>query len=228
MDYVVYCDESRHDGLHSHRFMAIGGLWVQKDQKAALSRHLRDLMKSVGLNSEMKWNKVSMKRLSAYKLVIDFFFESQFAHYRAIVVDQSTVDLKKYHDGDPELGFYKFYYQMLKAWIGRGNRYRLLLDFKQNRGARRYKDLRKILHRRANRAGAVIQDLTVIDSAETPLAQICDVLTGAVAASCCSDIQSAKAELAAYIAKRVGIHNLAERSYSPTFSKFNIFRINLS
>jgi len=176
----------------------------------------------------VKWNKTSKLKLSEYKRLVDFFFECPDLNYRVIVVDQSKVDLKRFHDGDWELGFYKFYYQMLKAWVLKGNDYLVLLDFKQNKLMSRYDDLRRILRRRAAGASATIHDLTVIDSVQTPLAQLCDILTGAVAASCCVDVRSAKADLAGHIAARAGLSSLRLSSLSPAFSKFNIFRIRLS
>lgn len=227
MNYVVYCDESRHNGPENHRYMAIGGIWVLEEQKQVVSRNFRDLCRSLGINSEVKWNKTSSSRLLDYQRLVDFFFDSAALSYRVIVVDQSKVNLDRFHDGDQELGFYKFYYQMLKGWVTPGNEYLVLLDYKQNRDHCRYSDLRRILGRRALTAKAVIRDLTVIDSAQTPLVQLCDLLTGAVAASCCADTHSAKAKLAEYIASKANLPSLRVRHRSPAFTKFNIFQINL-
>src|ERR1035438_56418 len=158
MKYVVYCDESRHNGPENHRYMAIGGIWIPEEQKQVISRNFRDLCRSLGINSEVKWNKTSQSKIAEYKLLIDFFFDSASLSYRVIVVDQSKVDLAKFHGGDAELGFYKFYYQMLKTWIIGGNEYLILLDCKQNKSNNRYSDLRHILRRRAASAHAVIRD----------------------------------------------------------------------
>jgi len=225
--YVVYCDESRHNGPQNHRYMAIGGLWVPQHAKDDLSRQFRTLCRSMGLNSEVKWSKVSTQRLAEYTRLIDFFFDSPDLHFRVIVVDQSKVDLARYHSGDPELSFYKFYYQMLKGWLTTGDEYLILLDRKQNTSSRRYTDLLRILRRRASWVKASVRDLTVINSSETPLAQVCDLLTGAVAASCCGDVKSAKASLTEYIASRAKLADLRVSHRSAAFTKFNIFRINL-
>lgn len=223
MKYVIYCDESREDG----RFMAIGGLWVPRSEKAQISRSFRDLCRERGLNAEIKWSKVSSARLDDYKALIDFFFQTKPLSFRVIVVDQSKVDLAKFHDGDRELGFYKFYYQMLKAWITKGNDYLVLLDFKQNKNRNRYGDLRRIVARRAAKTNATLADLTVIDSQQSPLAQLCDLLTGSVAASACSDTRASKLQLADYIAASAHLSSLGGASPSPDFCKFNIFRIRL-
>ncbi len=228
MEYVVYCDESRHDGQAQHRYMAIGGLWVPRAVKPDLTRRFRRLCASVGLRSEIKWSKVSAARLEGYKRLIDFFIDEPL-NFRVIVVDQSHVDADRFHGGDRELGFYKFYYEMLEKWIEEGNQYLILLDFKQNKGADRYTTLRTMLERRT-RGRAWITDLTVIDSRQTPLAQLCDLLTGAVAACWCRDLAGdrPKPALARHLAQKLGRTSLRISSASPAMEKFNIFSIDLS
>ncbi len=207
--------------------MAIGGLWVPRDQKAKLTKTLRQTFRSNNIHSEVKWSKTSARYLDAYKRAVDFFFEQQSLRFRVIVVDQQRVNVKKYHGGDDELGFYKFYYQMLIKWIEPRNEYLILLDFKQNKGADRYTELRKIL-RSAAPAWTTINDLTVIDSSVTPLAQLTDLFTGAVAACWSMEPSGPKRELAQYIATQIGIPSLKTESVGPGLAKFNIFRIRLT
>lgn len=225
--YVIYCDESCHDLSAYHKFMSIGGLKVSRAEKPKLSRELRALMRACNLNSELKWRKVSTKTLDAYKKIIDFFFEQPTLTFRAIVVEQGKVQLAKYHDMDAELAFYKFYYVMLVKWLQlfpAGTEFLILLDYKSNRGADRYTRLKDCL---GNSLTARITDLTIIDSQETPLAQLCDLLTGAIAAAY-NGLRdgSAKESLANHIASRAGLTTL-QTSTALTAEKFNIFRPTL-
>lgn len=225
MNYIVYCDESRHDASEQNVFMAIGGLWVPAEAKPNLTRQLRVLMRGAELNAEVKWSKVSRKRLEAYKRIVDFFFLQEAICFRVIVVEQNRLDFDKFHSGDRELGFYKFYYEMLVKWLLPGNEYVILLDFQKNKGAQRYTTLRTILER-SLRGKGWLKDLTVIDSSESPLAQLADLLTGAVAADWCGIAEgTAKKELAQHIAQYTGHHSLRFESPSPTVCKLNIFRI---
>jgi len=228
MQYVVYCDESRHDAGPGSHFMAIGSLWVPRCRKPELTKALRSLFREVGLHAEVKWNKVSAARLDAYERIVDFFFAQEALRFRVIVVDHSKFDPDRFHGGDRELGFYKFYYELLVQWLEPGNEYLILLDFKQNQSASRYRDLRAVLTRKL-RGEAKILDLTVIDSRETPLAQLCDVLTGAVASAWCGEARagSAKAELTAHIARHRGLPAMNIASASRAVSKFNVFKIDL-
>lgn len=228
MQYVVYCDESRHDGGTEARFMAIGSLWAPRCRKAEITKALRRLFHEENLHAEVKWSKVSASRLAAYQRIVDFFFREEALRFRVIVVDHAKYDPGSFHGGDRELGFYKFYYELLVKWLEPGNEYLILLDFKQNQSADRYRDLRAVLTRKL-KGEAKILDLTVIDSGETPLAQLCDLLTGAVASAWCGSAQagSAKAQLCEHIARHRGHSTLKIASASPAISKFNVFKIDL-
>ncbi len=223
--YVIYCDESCHDLTAYHTFMAIGGLLVPQPEKAKLSRELRALMRSCKLNSEIKWSKVSIKKLEHYKQLVDFFFEHLELRFRSIVVDQTKFKPER-HGMDRELAFYKFYYEMLEKWLEVGNEYLILLDYKNNRGANRYNTLKLYLERYL-KGKAWIRDLTVVNSKETPFAQLCDLLTGAVAAAYnIPNPGSAKEKLGNYIASKLGWSTL-RASTNLSVRKFNIFNINL-
>ena len=224
--FVIYCDESCHDLTGHHKYMSIGAMKVPRIEKPQLSHKLRRLMRSVGLNSELKWSKVSRKRLDEYKKIVDFFFEEKVLRFRAIIVPQGKIKFEKYHGRDRELAFYKFYYEMLEKWLEAGNEYLILLDYKNNRGADRYTTLRTYLERYL-RGKAWIRDLTIIDSKQTPFAQLCDILTGSVAAAYNGTRpSSAKEALTKYIAEGASLPSL-KTSTPLTAGKFNIFKMDL-
>lgn len=224
--YTVYCDESRHDGSPRNPYMAIGGLWVPTAQKAALNKELRSLLETHRLGAEVKWSKTSRLKLAAYQALVDFFFSHEL-NFRVIVVEQAKLKYDQFKDGDEELGFYTFYYEMLIKWLNQPLPYNLLLDFKKNRGADHYQVLASCLKSKIP-AGATIRGVNIIHSAESPLAQLADLLIGAVAASWCGLVPgSPKADLAAYIAQKAGKMSLRQASLGPGFTKLNIFKIEL-
>ena len=225
-DFTVYCDESRHSPAACNTHMAIGGLWVPTEEKAQLVKDFRSLFQQVGLNAELKWSKVSQLKLDAYKAVVDAFVDRDLC-FRVILVEQSKLDYALHKKGNEELGFYTFYYEMLIKWLQQPGRYNLLLDFKKNREHGHFSRLKRYLDWRVP-AGVNITGLNSIDSQDSPLAQVADILTGAVAASWCGfDKQSPKAELAAYIASKTGKSSLLQISPSPALEKLNIFKIDL-
>ena len=226
MKYVIYCDESRHDLAPDNHFMAIGGLWVPADQKTEITSALKAVRRESGLGAEVKWSKTSRACLEGYKRLVDFFFQKAELNFRVILVDQTQLKMEQFHGGDRELGFYKFYYEMLVKWLEDGNQYLVLLDFKQNKGADRYTTLRKFLeHRVLGRAW--IADLTVIDSHVAPLAQLADLLTGATAAAWCGvPAGTPKAALVEHIGA-LRRCPLTVATGGPRFQKFNVFKIEL-
>jgi len=227
MRYVIYCDESRHDPNPKAPFYGIGGLWVPQERKECLTQQLRELRETVGLRGEIKWSKVSRKRLDAYRQLVDFFAKDAELKFRIILVEKAKLQHATFNQGDEELGFYKFYYEMLRQWLRPENQYLVLLDFKQNRGAGRYTDLRRSL-KATLPPGAELLDLTVINSQESPLAQLADLLTGAVTAAWCGiEACSAKADLAAYIASQCQVPTLRRATSHPGLTKLNIFQIDL-
>lgn len=228
MKYVVYCDESRHDGHTLNPYMAIGSLWMPREDRDYISRVFKACCRTNGLGAEIKWSKVSSAKLESYKRLIDFFFEQENLEFRAIVVDQSKVNYGEFHGNDRELGFYKFYYEMLWHWFAPQNEYLILLDFIQNKEAHRFTELRKVLENQL-KGCAWITDLTVIDSHKTPLGQLVDLITGAVAAAWCDNLpnDSSKRDLIAYISEKRG-SSLLDPSPSSAHEKLNLFKIRLS
>lgn len=229
VNYTVYCDESRHSGGVGCQFAVIGGLWIQRDCRDSINKDLSALKKRVHLGAELKWSRVSLKKLDAYKEVSEYFWNNQYINYRAIIVDQSSVDYNKFHDGDKELGFYKFYYEMIEKWLHSDNDYNILLDFKNNADLKRLPKLHRVLRNFGQTRSISISNLTSIDSTQSNIAQLCDVLTGAVAADANGTaVGTPKAEMIRHIVQSRNVSPLSAPSRSPAFSKFNIFRIALS
>lgn len=223
---VIYCDESCHDLTGHHAWMSIGGLWVPHARKPELTKAFRQLCEKRNLQGEVKWTKTSTKRLDDYKALIDFFFDEPDLRFRTIVVEQAKVRMADFHGKDRELAFYKFYYEMLEKWLEERAEYLILLDYKRNRGADRYTTLRTCLERHL-RGIAWIADLTVLDSSESPLAQLCDLLTGAAAAAYNGTrLNSPKEALVQHIASKAGLGTL-RTSTELRERKLNIFKIDL-
>lgn len=80
---------------------------------------------------------MSPNRRDFYVELIDLFFAyGDNLRFRCIAVDRTQLNLAL-HDNDGELGFYKFYYQLLHHWILDFNSYRIFCDVKSNRDPKR-------------------------------------------------------------------------------------------
>ncbi len=226
MKFDVYCDESGPELLHSQkpkaRYMVIGSLWLPEPLRVNKKGELHNLRHQHGIGSEFKWRKVSPSKLDFYTGVVDWFVAQELdVRFRAIVVDRTKIDLVRFHDGDGELGFYKFYYQLLLHWTRECNDYRVFCDHKRNRLPDRLKTLGLCLNR-ANLASTV--EVQAIRSEESVFIQLCDVLTGLTQArfNGIESIGEAKSSLLLHLEEKIG-H--AIRPTTVAEQKFNVFEI---
>lgn len=229
MRFDVYCDESRPDLLSSKRpqarYMLIGSLWMPTEYRDAFKRDIHALCDKHKIGGEFKWQKVSPAKLDFYKELVGWFNAmGERLRYRCIVVEHQQVDLKLYHNDDQELGFYKFYYQLLHHWILDFNEYQFFVDYKANRNRRALSDLRQCLS--SSNLSSVVRQVQAVHSKESVLIQLTDVLTGLAAYRLNDSIRagSAKFELLCEFER------LSGRQIQPTYKseqKFNVFKINL-
>lgn len=226
MKFDVYCDESGPELLHSQkpkaRYMVIGSLWLPESLRVESKSALHNLRHRHGIGSEFKWRKVSPSKLAFYRGAVDWFDSmGQEVRFRAIVVDRTKINLVKFHEGDGELGFYKFYYQLLLHWTRECNDYRVFCDHKRNRLPDRLKTLGQCLNR-ANLASTV--EVQAIRSEESVFIQLCDVLTGLTQArfNGIDTVGNAKRDLLLHIEEKLG-HPI--RATNVAEQKFNVFEI---
>ena len=146
MHFEVYCDESCPETLWdkgAHQFLVLGSLWLPHNDRVKLKESITALKKKHCYDYEIKWNKVSPKTFNFYKDLIQYFFRYDYLRFRTIVVKSDEIDLVQFHEGDAELSFYKFYYQMLNNWILDFNEYSIFLDHKRNKQSDRLGTLKK-------------------------------------------------------------------------------------
>src|SRR5436190_4323615 len=115
----IFCDESR---PNCDRYMVIGGIIVPQVSLKAVNARLLEIRDEKGVHAEIKWGKVSKSWLPRYKSILDYFFErnkKDRIHFHCMIFDTHKIDHRVFSNGDDELGFYKFYYQLLLNCFGR-------------------------------------------------------------------------------------------------------------
>lgn len=228
MIFDVYCDENRPDLLSSEKppaqYMVIGSVWLESKCRDTFKREIHQLRDENKIGGEFKWQKISPSRVTFYKALTDWFWDKLgHVRFRCIAVDHNKVDLLHYHKNDQELGFYKFYYQMLHHWITDFNEYSIFCDFKTNRNKNRLHVLERCLV--ASNLSATVKNVQAIRSRESVLLQLADVLTGAASARLNDSIQQsgAKSEVLKHLEQRFG----SRIQHTPkTEQKFNVFVID--
>jgi len=229
MKLDIYCDESRLEFLESKEdgFMVIGSLWLERDKRENLKNAIKDLKKKHGFGVEIKWTKISYKMLDFYKELIDIFADYRDFHFfKAIVVDTKKINFK-YHQDNSDIGFYKFYYQVLVHKMNTATKdhiYYIYVDDKTNKVHRPLPLLKEILNNATY--SAKVELIEPRDSFENLFIQYVDVLIGLVSYGYnTNEIRGAKGELYKYASTRLGLalNQKTEKKAQP----FNIFEIDL-
>ncbi len=230
--FEIYCDESRQDlftskATQQDKFLLIGGLWLEAENRDEIKGAITKLKEAHNMRGEFKWNTVSPSRREFYLELIDLFmgFASSL-RFRCIAVEAAKVDMVRYHKSNEELGFYKFYYQLIHHWILDFNEYRIFCDIKTNQEGDRIKVLQRCLNH-AN-ISSQVTSIQALPSGEVVLIQLVDFLLGVIGARLNDALTpgSVKEEVVVRLEARLDVEKLGHTYKSE--QKFNVFVINLS
>ncbi len=201
--------------------MVFGGIIISSANLVRFDEAMRLFRDSQNMHAEFKWTKVSNQKIAEYGSLVDLFFSFNRAmHFKCIVIDTSLVDYKKYHKGNKELGFYKFFYQFLLHQFGSymADSSRYLIRVHQRTTSYKLSTLFAILSRGLQKRyglNNIVTKIEPISSDGCETIQVADVLMGAVgyhwnACHTRPNARRAKVLLADYIAQRAGILSLAQ------------------
>lgn len=172
--YNFYCDESTHIEHDGQPYMLLAYISTPYNQ---LSRHngaIRDFKIKHHYRGEMKWGSVSKSQYPFYNDIIEYFFMTDL-QFRAIIIDKSQLkhsDFEQTHDD-----FYdKMYFQLLSKKIFPDCFYNIYIDIKDTHSYKKARSLKTYLERDYQN----IRNLQAIQSYESELMQMADVLMGAI------------------------------------------------
>ncbi|OGB93901.1 MAG: hypothetical protein A2Z31_04390 [candidate division NC10 bacterium RBG_16_65_8] len=179
----LYCDESCHLEHDAHKAMVLGAVWCTKDKARGAADRLRELKVRHRLSPdfEIKWTKVSPAKTRFYTDILDYFFDDNDLHFRALIVpDKSKLDHAAHQQTHDEW-YYKMYFDLLKVIIDPVHRYHVYLDLKDTRGGRKVAKLQEVLaNAHYDFSRAIVERIQTVRSHEVELLQLTDLLTGAV------------------------------------------------
>lgn len=182
--FNIYCDESCHLEHDRQKAMVLGAVWCSLDKTREIALRLREIKQKHGLSPlfEVKWTKVSPAKTRFYLDVIDYFFDDDDLHFRALIVpDKSLIRHEAFPGQDHDGWYYKMYFDMLKVIFRPEARYRIYLDIKDTRGAQKVAQLHDVLcNDRYDFSRQVIERLQLVHSHEIEQLQLVDMLIGAV------------------------------------------------
>lgn len=222
MRYNIYCDEA---STTVARYMLIGGLWVPWNSETELHNRFAQVRSIHNLTAEMKWTKVSIGKLRAYQDFLNVFWTDPNLSFKCIVVDTHILNYHQFHGGDHELGFYKFYYQLISRNLLPNNLYWLYTDERHNRKPYRLSTLKATTNaywkKRSGQAPLRVVEPRPSDNEDC--IQLADLLLGAISYAWNEHAGSpAKLAMVDYIARCLNRPTLRIAT-RPSASKVNIW-----
>jgi hypothetical protein len=223
--YNVYCDESCHLKNDREPIMVLGAVWCPFEKTKEIAVGIREIKVQHGLpeNFEIKWVKVSPAKLDFYMDVLDYFFDDNDLHFRALIVENKTKlrhsDYGQTHDD----WYYKMYFDMLKVILFPYSRYRIYLDIKDTRSKGKVAHLHEVLSNNMyDFRREIIERVQTVRSHEVEQLQLADLLIGVISyANRNKETSRAKQELVQRMKERSGYKLTSKTLYLE--NKVNLF-----
>jgi hypothetical protein len=181
--YNIYCDESCHLEHDSQPVMVLGAVWCPLEKTQEIAIRLREIKVEHGLprDFEIKWIKVSPSGLDFYQNVLDYFFDDDDLHFRALIVpDKSKLrhsEFQQTHDD----WYYKMYFDLLKVILSPEAIYRIYLDIKDTRSADKVARLHEVLsNEKYDFQREIVERVQTVRSHEVEVIQLADLLIGII------------------------------------------------
>ncbi len=181
--YNIYCDESCHLKNDKQTVMVLGAVWCPIEKKDEIFSRIKEIKLKHGLSSsfEIKWTKVSPAKTQFYLDILDYFFDDDDLHFRALIIpDKNKLNHKIFSQTHDEF-YYKMYFDMLKVILKPRAKYRIYLDYKDTRGAEKVKRLHEVLSNNIyDFSRQIIERVQTVNSKEVQLIQVSDLLIGVI------------------------------------------------
>lgn len=181
--YNIYCDESCHLETDESKFMVLGAVWCAISEKQKIFERIREIKQKHKFkpNFEIKWNKVSARKVAFYKEIIDYFFDDHDLHFRALVIPDKKKLIHEVFDSTHDAFYYKMYFNLLKVILEPDCSYKIYLDIKDTRSQSKVDNLKEVLRNsHYDFSKQIIKEIQQVRSHEVEILQLTDLLIGAV------------------------------------------------
>jgi len=205
--------------------MTLGALWAPTEQTHDVNLSIKDIKRrhNVAPHTELKWSKISPRRVALYQDLVNYYFDNSDLHFRAIIVPDKTLLKHKAFDQDHDQWYYKMYFRLLEQVLSPDDQYQIYVDIKDTLGGYKVAHLSKVLsNSKYDFSASIIKRLQIVRSHEVQLLQLADVLIGAVSSANRDDTTSeAKLSIVKLVQERSGYQ--LTRTTLLRETKFNLF-----
>lgn len=225
LEYNIYCDESCHLQNDNSNVMTLGAIWCPSSKRKEIFDRIREIKQKHGFSSdfEIKWNKVSPAGINFYMDIVNYFFDDDDLHFRALIVPNKKELNHDYFNQNHDTFYYKMYFDLLKVILNPEFSYNIYLDIKDTRSQEKVTKLKDILrNNQYDFQKQIVKKVQQVNSQEIEILQLTDILIGAVTYLHRGlNTSSAKLELINRIKKRSGYSLYQSTLYKE--NKFNLF-----
>lgn len=226
ISYNIYCDESCHLENDRQKAMVLGAIWCPKEKRQGITSRIIEIKQKYKLSKdiEIKWNKISPSGFLFYKELVNYFFDNNDLHFRALIVPDKSVFRHKDFNQTHDQFYYKMYFDMLKIIIHPNASYNIYLDIKDTQGYKKIEKLKEVI-RNSNYdfSKNIIRKIQEVKSDEVIILQLADLLIGSVS-YINRDLKESKAKLEIInLIKKRSAYSLVNTTL-PSERKFNLFK----
>jgi hypothetical protein len=183
MKINIYCDESGHLEKDNIPVMVLGALWCDQSKAREIAMRLREIKAQHGMPSyfEAKWTKISPAQKNLYLSLLDYFFDDDDLHFRAVVApDKSKLDHTRFNQTH-DIWYYKMYFELLQFLIDPEAEHYIYLDIKDTRGGIKVNKLHEVLTNNIYDFDLqIIKNIQQVQSHQVEQIQLTDLLIGAI------------------------------------------------
>jgi hypothetical protein len=225
-EYNIYCDESCHLEGDGQRVMVLGALWCPSIKVREIAKRIKEIKAkhSLPLHFESKWTKVSPGKLSFYAELLDYFFDDDDLHFRALIVPDKSKLRHKDFGQDHDTWYYKMYFDMLKVILDPQAVYEIYVDVKDTRSSDKMRQLHEVLcNNMYDFERRIISRIQTVRSHEVEQIQLVDLLIGIISYAN-RGITSSSAKLSLVGRMRKRSHYQLTRTTLLAERKVNLFR----
>lgn len=179
----MYCDESCHLEHDGKSVMVLGAMWCPELRVQEISSRIKDIKENHGLpkSFEAKWVKVSPGNLLLYQDLLNYFFDDDDLHLRALIVCNKGKLNHAEYQSDHNTWYYKMLFHLISPVLDPEAAYHIYLDIKDTKSAEKVRKLHEVLcNDRYDFNRGIIQRVQTIRSHESQILQLNDLLIGAL------------------------------------------------
>lgn len=180
--YNIYCDESCHLPNDRQSIMTLGLIRCPLAKTKEIAIRIREIKAKHHFKKdfELKWNKVSKKKLNFYLDIVDYFFDDDDLSFRALVTSKDCLNHEKFNQTHDDW-YYKMMFYLISNTLNPSDKFRIYLDKKDTCSGNKIRKLHEVLSNSQYDFNLnIIERVQAVESHSVEQLQLADFLMGAI------------------------------------------------